>query len=102
MAKLTKKDVLHVAELAKIKITDSEVKKFLPQLSKIVEFVGLLDEVDTKGVEQTSQTTGLKNVLREDKIKPSVINLDDAISATDNVHNGFFKVKAILSERTDK
>lgn len=102
MAKLTKADVLHVAKLAKLDLTESEIKKFLPQLSSIIDFISQLDEVDTKGIEPTSQTTGLTDVFREDEVKPSSIDQDGAISGTDNVYNGYFKVPAILSERSDK
>ena len=102
MARLTKSDVLHVAELAKLDLTDKEIDKFLPQLSSIVDFISQLNEVDTNGVEPTSQTTGLTDVLRDDDIKPSSINQDEALSGTDNVYNGLFKVPALLSERTSK
>jgi aspartyl-tRNA(Asn)/glutamyl-tRNA(Gln) amidotransferase subunit C len=102
MAKLTKKDVQHVADLAHLTLTDAQIKKFLPQLSKIVDYIGTLDEVDTSKTEPTSQTTGLTNVYREDKVKQSSINQDGALSGTDNTHNGLFKVPAILTGRTDK
>lgn len=90
MTKLTKKDVLHVAELSNLKLTDSEIKKFTPQLDKIIEFVGSLNEVDTKDIEPTSQTTGLVNRLR-----------DDVIDSTNSLkQDDYFKVSAILSKRT--
>lgn len=102
MAKLTKKDVQHIADLAHLTLTDAQIKKFLPQLSKIVEYISQLDEVDTNNTEPTSQTTGLINVYREDKIKQSSITQDEALSGTDNSHNGLFKIPAILTGRTDK
>lgn len=101
MAKLTKKQVLHTASISNIKLSEEEIKKFTPQLDKIIEFVKVLNEVDTKDVLPTSQTTGLKNVLREDVIKPdSVLTVDEAVSGTDNTHNGLIKVPVILTERT--
>ena len=103
MAKLTKSDVEHVADLSNLKLTDSEKERFLDQLSKIVEFVGELSIVDTEGIEPTSQTTGLKNVLREDVIKTEyILSQDKALSGTDNGHNNLFKVPAILSERSSE
>lgn len=102
MAKLTRADVMHVAELAKLDLTDAEIAKFLPQLSSIIAFISQLNEVDTTGIEPTSQTTGLTDILREDVVKPSSIDQDGALSGTDNIYNGLFKVKAILSERSDK
>lgn len=103
MAKLTKADVLHVAKLAKLKLTEKEVEKFLSQLSSIVDYISELSEVDTKGVEPTSQTTGLINVLRDDKANPNqTLSAQKAVSGTDKVHNNLFVVDAILKERSDK
>lgn len=101
MAKVTKKDVKHIADLSNLVLTDEEIAKFTPQLDKIIEFVSTLNEVDTKDIEPTSQTTGLTNVLREDVVKSeNSLTQEEALSNTDG-HNGFFKVKAILKNRTD-
>lgn len=102
MAKLTKIDVQHVADLANLTLTEAQVTKFLPQLEKIVEYIGQLDEVDVNGLEPTSQTTGLINVQRQDVIVPSSITQEEALSGKDDTFNGYFKVKAILTERSDK
>lgn len=101
MAKLTKKDVKHVADLSNLTLTDEEIAKFTPQLDKIIEFVATLSEVDTENIEPTSQTTGLTNVLRDDVVKSErMLTQEEALSNTDG-HNGYFKVKAILKNRTD-
>lgn len=103
MAKLTKEDVLHVAKLAKLELTDAEIKKFTPQLSNVLDHFSELSEVDTKDVEPTSQTTGLEDVYRADELKSeNTLTQEEAISGTDKIHNGYFKVKAILEGRTDK
>lgn len=103
MTKLTKGDVLHVAKLSKLDLSETEIKKFLPQLSSIISFISELNEVDTDNLKPTSQTTGLVNVLREDKINaPNILSTQKVLSGTDNHHNGLFKVDAILEERTDK
>ncbi len=101
MAKVTKKDVKHIADLSNLVLTDEEIAKFTPQLDKIIGFVAKLSEVDTSNIEPTSQTTGLTNVLREDVVKSeNSLTQEEALSNTDG-HNGFFKVKAILKNRTD-
>ncbi len=103
MAKLTKSDVLHVANLANLKLTDEEISTFFPQLSNVVEFIGQLNEVDTNEVEPTSQTTGLENVLRIDEPDATIcLPQEKALSGTNSTYNGLFKVKAILSERSNK
>lgn len=103
MAKLTKDEVLHIAKLAQLDLSDAEIAKFLPQLSKVVDFVGQLNEVNVEGIEPTAQVTGLTDVYREDSVDPTnILSQDLATGGTDNVYNGYFKVKAILEGRTNK
>lgn len=85
MTKLTKKQVLHVAELSNLTLSSVEIKKFTPQLTKIIDFIAKLSEVDTDNILPTSQTTNLVNVTREDKVVGENIE-----------HNDYFKVKAIM------
>ncbi|MBI4157335.1 Asp-tRNA(Asn)/Glu-tRNA(Gln) amidotransferase subunit GatC [Candidatus Woesebacteria bacterium] len=103
MAKLTKGDVDHVARLAKLQLSEEEKAKYLKQLSKIVDFVKELSEVKTSGLEATSQTTGLRNVYREDEIVPTQgLSQEDALSGAKRVQSGYFTVEAILKRKTDK
>lgn len=103
MGKLKKSDVRHVAELAKLKLTSSEIDKFSKQLSKVISYVEELDEVDTSKTEPTSQTTGLENVTREDKRKAEdCLSQEDALSGTDKSHNGYFVVPRIFEARRKK
>ena len=103
MTKLTKDEVLHVAKLAKLNLSDYEITKFLPQLSNVIDFIGQLKEVDIKDVEPTAQVTGLENVFREDEVDScGVLSNEAALGGTDKIFNGYFKVGAILTERSDK
>ncbi len=65
---LSEDQVKHVAKLARIKLTDAEVKKFGKQLSAVLSYMDILNEVDTEKVAETSQVTGLKNVMEKDEI----------------------------------
>jgi len=67
---ITKEEVLKIANLARINLTDEEVERYQPQLSAILGYIEQLQEVDTKGVELTAQVTNLKNIYHEDKAKP--------------------------------
>jgi len=69
MSILSDKDVLHIAKLAKLRLSDEEVKKFGTQLSGVLEYFEQLSEVDTDNTEPTSQVTGLENVTREDEVE---------------------------------
>lgn len=62
--------VKHVASLARIELSDSEVDKFTVQLGEILDYVEILSEVDTENIEATSQVTGLINVSRDDVVEP--------------------------------
>ncbi len=103
MAKLTHAEVLHVAKLANLEISEREIEKYSKQLSHVIDHISELSEVDTSSVEPTSQTTGLENVYRQDEVEgEKSFTQEQALSGTDKTYNGYFKVKAILSERTDK
>ena len=103
MTKLTKDEVLHIAKLAKLNLSESEITKFPPQLTSVVDFIGKLREVDVKNVEPTAQVTGLTDVYREDEIdSTNVLSQEAATGGTDKIYNGYFKVGAILTERSDK
>lgn len=99
MVKLTVSDIEKVADLAKIKLTDSEIKTFTPQLSKVVDYISELSEVNTKNIEPVSQTTGLVNIIRKDEIQVTrILNQDEATSGTDNVTNGYFVVERLVKK----
>jgi len=70
---LTPDQVRHIAKLAKINLTDTDVERLAPQLSGILDYFAVLQEVDTDGVAETSQVTGLESVTRPDVIKMSKI-----------------------------
>lgn len=94
---LTEAQVKHIAHLARLKLSDEEVKKFTTQLISILDWVSMLDEVDTTNVVPTSQITGLKNVLREDKIVPSTVSREELLGCTElPIENKQIKVKPVL------
>lgn len=66
---LTKDEVLHIAKLARLTLTDAELDKYAKQLSGILAYVDKLKEVDVAGVETTAQVTGLDNVWRNDAVQ---------------------------------
>lgn len=99
MQKIKKEEIKHIAKLANIKITEDEIEKYSKQLSSVVDYVSELNEVETKNVIPTSQTTGLTNVTREDKINlDNSLTAEESLSGTEETYNNYFKVKAILEE----
>jgi aspartyl-tRNA(Asn)/glutamyl-tRNA(Gln) amidotransferase subunit C len=70
---LSQDEVRHIAKLSKINLSDSEVERLSPQLSSILDYFEVLQEVNTDGVKETSQVTGLESVTRPDVIIASDI-----------------------------
>jgi aspartyl-tRNA(Asn)/glutamyl-tRNA(Gln) amidotransferase subunit C len=96
---ITQDDVRHVAKLASLPVTEAQIPKFQSQLESILEFVRTVQTVDTEGVPETTQVTGLENIWREDEIDDTrTFTNEEALSNARSTHNGFFMVKAILAE----
>jgi len=81
--KLTKDDVKKIAHLARLGLSDAEIEKFAPQLTDILSYVEMLKEVDTTGVPETSQVTGLANVTREDTVDQSLSTPDELLETSE-------------------
>lgn len=88
--KLDKELIEHIAGLARLKLTDSEIKKFLPELKEILDAFSKLDQVNTDNVKPSFQPVELKNMLREDKIKPC-LSQEKALSNSKEKKDGYFK-----------
>jgi aspartyl-tRNA(Asn)/glutamyl-tRNA(Gln) amidotransferase subunit C len=69
---LTKKEVEHIAELAKIRLTEEEKELFRGQLDRILEYFKKIDELDLEGVEPTTHVLDLSNVFRDDVVRESL------------------------------
>lgn len=76
MSSLTPDQVRHIARLARLRLTDSEVEKFTKELTGILQYVDMLTEVDTSSVEATAQVTGLENAFREDVVDTNPVSPD--------------------------
>jgi len=94
---LSKEDVLHLAKLSNLTLTEDEIEKFKNQLSEIVEYFTKLNEVDTSNVEPVGQITGLTNESTGDKInKNRMLSQKEALQNAKSKKDGFFKVKSIF------
>ena len=80
---LDEKQVRHIAKLARIQLTDAEVKKFAGQLSKVLGYMKILEEVDTENVVETSQVTGLRNAMEVDDILPSQSSREELLNCSE-------------------
>jgi aspartyl-tRNA(Asn)/glutamyl-tRNA(Gln) amidotransferase subunit C len=83
---IDREQVLHVAKLARLRLSDDEVERMAGELSKILEYVETMNELELEGVEPTSHVVDLTNVLREDLPRPSwprEVVLEQAPDATE-------------------
>jgi aspartyl-tRNA(Asn)/glutamyl-tRNA(Gln) amidotransferase subunit C len=88
---ITRDEVLHVARLARLELTDDEIDRFTDQLSAILEAVAKVSELDLSDVEPTAHPLDLVNVWAEDAPRPS-LPVDEALANAPDRHDGFFKV----------
>jgi len=88
--KINKELIEHVADVARLKLTDKEKGKFSKELKEIIEVFSKIDKVDTKNVEASLQPVELKNMLREDKEEKSFTQ-EEALSLTYHKKDGYFK-----------
>jgi aspartyl-tRNA(Asn)/glutamyl-tRNA(Gln) amidotransferase subunit C len=95
--RLSADEVRHVAELAKLRLTEAEIEQFAGQLSAILEYAERLQEVDTSSVPPTPYILPLVNVMREDVPEPSLSNAAALANAPDS-EDGFFRVRAVFEE----
>lgn len=96
---LTIEDVKHIAKLANLNLTDEQIEKLTPQFSSVLELVSKIKELNTEGIEETSQVTGLENVFRDDAVdEKRMLTQDEALSSAKKKHNGYFVVDAIFEE----
>ena len=92
---LTREQVKHVAELAKLKLTDAEVDLFQGQLSAILDYAARLDELDTEQIPPTAGVLPLQNVMRPDADQPS-LSREAMLANAPAAEDGFVKVKVVL------
>lgn len=95
--KLSKKEIQHIANLARLDLTDKELKIYGSQLSDILNYINQLQKVNTDEVEPTAQVTGLENVMREDKVEEWANDeRDSALEQAPDKEKRFVKVKRVL------
>jgi aspartyl-tRNA(Asn)/glutamyl-tRNA(Gln) amidotransferase subunit C len=92
---LSKSEVQHIAQLARLELTEEEIARYQKQLSAILDYITMLQELNTDAVEPTSQVTGLQNILRSDTQEQSLSNHEALANAPDK-EEGFFKVKPVI------
>ena len=82
--------ILHLEQLARLNLSESERRKILPETEELIEYFNTLSELDTDGTEPLSHTFGLSNVMRSDEVLPSLPA--EKITQNAETENGMFTV----------
>jgi aspartyl-tRNA(Asn)/glutamyl-tRNA(Gln) amidotransferase subunit C len=95
--KLSREEVLHIAALAKVGVTEADVENFREQLSNILENFEALQKLDTSGVPPTAQSIVLQNVIMADEVRPS-LPTGDVLANAPQREGDFFKIKIVMED----
>jgi aspartyl-tRNA(Asn)/glutamyl-tRNA(Gln) amidotransferase subunit C len=90
-------DVVHVARLARLALSDDELPRFTQQLASVLAYAAELSELDVDALEPMSHPLPLHNVLRSDDVRPS-LDRDEVLSQAPAAEDRRFRVPKILSE----
>jgi aspartyl-tRNA(Asn)/glutamyl-tRNA(Gln) amidotransferase subunit C len=93
--KLSREEVLHIARLARLGLTEDEIDRFREQLSNILENFEVLQQLDTTGIPPTAQSIALQNVMMVDEVAPS-LPPSQVLANAPRKEEGFFRVRAVL------
>jgi aspartyl-tRNA(Asn)/glutamyl-tRNA(Gln) amidotransferase subunit C len=96
-APISRTDVAHVARLARLDLTDGELEQFTEQLGAVLEHARDVEALDTAGVAPTAHPLPLRNVLREDRVMPS-LDRQEVLAQAPETEADRFKVPRILGE----
>jgi len=95
--RLSREQVQHIAELAKLGITEEEAELFAGQLSEILEYAQMLNQLDTSAIPPTAQAIPMRSVTRRDEVQPS-LSPDKILANAPQRQGNCFKVKLILDQ----
>lgn len=93
--KLSRDEVLHIAQLARMALTEEEITRLGEQLSNLLEHFEVLQKVDTENVPPTAQSVNLESIMRGDEVKPS-LPAEDVLANAPRREGDLFRVKAVL------
>ncbi|MBW1709781.1 MAG: Asp-tRNA(Asn)/Glu-tRNA(Gln) amidotransferase subunit GatC [Deltaproteobacteria bacterium] len=93
--KIDRAEVEHVALLARLKLSDSEMEKLTNQLNSILSYMDKLNELDTEGLEPMAHAQPIHNAFREDEVRPS-LDPDSSLSNAPERNESFFLVPRII------
>jgi aspartyl-tRNA(Asn)/glutamyl-tRNA(Gln) amidotransferase subunit C len=96
MTQISRDDVLHLAQLSNLQLSDDEVDGLKDDLENILRYIEQLSELDTTGVEPTYQVSGLENVWRDDKVIDDEVTREELLQLSPEATANQIKVPKVL------
>lgn len=93
--KLSREEVVHIATIYRLGLSEEEIEKAREQIANILENFEILKEVDTTNIPPTAQSVNLQNIMRDDAARPS-LPADDVLANAPDREEGFFKLRPVL------
>jgi aspartyl-tRNA(Asn)/glutamyl-tRNA(Gln) amidotransferase subunit C len=93
--KITRAEVEHIADLARLELGEEEIQRLQADLSQILEYVEQLNELDTTAIPPTARVVAREDVLREDVTRPS-LSPEEVLANAPQAEEGYFRVHAVL------
>ena len=94
--KISKEQVLHIADLCNLTLSEEEIEKLAEMLTDTVDYIKILDELDTKNTPETYQVTGKTNVFQKDSEKATTLSQKESLSNAKEVIKEMFGTKAVF------
>ncbi len=94
--KMTREEVLHVADLCNLELSEKEIEKLAVMLTDTLGYIEILKELDTKDVKETYQVTGMTNIFQEEEETSTTLTQEEALSNAREVIKEMFATKAVF------
>ena len=92
---ISKEEIVHLASLTRIAMTEAEIELMRAQMSNILDNISVLNEVSTDGIEPTSHSINVISVMRDDESADSMVH-DEVLANEPLTESGFIRVRAVL------
>ena len=93
---IKREDILHLASLSNLSLTDEEVKSLGKDLQDIIKYISQLDELDTKDVEPTYQVFEMENIWRDDEVVDQGVSREELLALSEKSRDNQIEVPKVL------
>ena len=92
---ISKEEIIHIAKLAILNLTEDEIEKYAKDMTDILEFAEIVNNLDTNEIKETVGINGEYNVFRKDEIKPSM-DRDELLKNSPSSEDGMFRIPKVI------